>query len=914
MGRRLAVKAVSESPGMQGLREAGKNREHGSYTKLRGSTPARHSSSCVKLETGDNQGAEETAVSLPSPSRWYVPAFLPPPPPVLVSGPFPTLLQHPESPRPVLLPLLLLRLCCPAFFVDSQSPRLNLKRQSYAREDRHGHADSAETQRPGTTSPRCRARLEGTAHSTPALAIGWPPRPPLGWLTGWMAGWLVGPCLLVAGPAARSEVFAVALSSSLSSLSSSRSEQVFGPTQLKTEPHLVSLPRHRLATPQETPGYPHRHPLPPRSRSRTTTNRVPVKGLNSSPSSSPLPPGGPRHPPTMVEVTATPIVAAVTSAITTNLPAGLQRAQSRITALQAQRASEASFTPTAIFNRNIAGPGVIGDVKTRPAFRVGQLDTELLDEELLDLLKQQLWGGLKYFRPSIKENYEPEFMAILRAALFKLTIWDNDATYGAALQNLKYVDARSGLRGGDRAPSKTQKVLYGLVTVGGRYLYTRLNLWLLARSNPEDETPLSTRLSNILEHLQTLHSFATLFSFLLFLKNGHYRTILDRILRLRLVAPNRTVSREVSFEYLNRQLVWHAFTEFLLFILPVVKVGRWRRWYSRAMRKARALTTSVTAGIADDSASILKNKNGELGFLPEKTCAICFKETSADAGGASGGSSTDITNPYEAVPCGHLYCYICITSKISLEEGDGWECLRCNTLIKKCRPWKGGLFSDEAAPETAAAAASLVGGKRVGFEGDNGDEDEERAAVNATEDEDDDIPTAVMDTRRESLAENDDELVKFTETLIEDRHHRRHGGRGSKRSSLVVADASASDDDDSPRGPLGESYDNIGYDESESERTERAGSPVLHNWGVGDINNDGDDDEEAVNTGSHKGSTVTRSHQNNGSGSGSGNGGGFLDVASAGFNNVEGSVYDTAGEEDDEEEGTKTPVWGPGRS
>ena len=34
---------------------------------------------------------------------------------------------------------------------------------------------------------------------------------------------------------------------------------------------------------------------------------------------------------------------------------------------------------------------------TRPAYRVGQVDAELLDEELLDLLKGQVGEGLKYF-------------------------------------------------------------------------------------------------------------------------------------------------------------------------------------------------------------------------------------------------------------------------------------------------------------------------------------------------------------------------------------------------------------------------------------------------------------------------------------------------------------------------------------
>ena len=66
---------------------------------------------------------------------------------------------------------------------------------------------------------------------------------------------------------------------------------------------------------------------------------------------------------------------------------------------------------------------------------------------------------------------------MLRAVLFKLSIWDHNASYGAALQNLRYTDARqSGLV--CASPTKWQKTLYGLLTVGGRYGWTRWEDWL----------------------------------------------------------------------------------------------------------------------------------------------------------------------------------------------------------------------------------------------------------------------------------------------------------------------------------------------------------------------------------------------------------------------------------------------------
>ena len=44
-----------------------------------------------------------------------------------------------------------------------------------------------------------------------------------------------------------------------------------------------------------------------------------------------------------------------------------------------------------------AWQSIKGREGTRPAFRVGQVDAELLDEELLELLKGQVGEGLKYF-------------------------------------------------------------------------------------------------------------------------------------------------------------------------------------------------------------------------------------------------------------------------------------------------------------------------------------------------------------------------------------------------------------------------------------------------------------------------------------------------------------------------------------
>ncbi|UNI23385.1 peroxisome assembly protein (Peroxin-2) [Purpureocillium takamizusanense] len=356
---------------------------------------------------------------------------------------------------------------------------------------------------------------------------------------------------------------------------------------------------------------------------------------------------------------------------------------------------------------------------TRPAFRVAQVDAELLDEELVDLLRGQVGDALRYFAGGhLHDDWSAEIMLALRAVLFKLTVWDHDATYGAALQNLRYTDAR---RVGPVLvpPSRAQKSLYGLITVFGKYAWTRWEDWLLEQDDGHSQPSARVRLlSRWTSRLSTVHSAAALASFLIFLLRGRYRTLLDRILRMRLAAPTSQVSREVSFEYLNRQLVWHAFTEFLLFVLPLIGINRWRRWLSRTWRKTKEI---IHTGPASGDGGGGVSARGEYAFLPERTCAICYQDqndaattetevlaAASSSGGVIGSAQTDVTNPYETIPCGCVYCFVCLATRLEREEGEGWTCLRCGEHVKECRPWSGDVLEPVAERRRTSGAAKVV--------------------------------------------------------------------------------------------------------------------------------------------------------------------------------------------------------------
>lgn len=242
-------------------------------------------------------------------------------------------------------------------------------------------------------------------------------------------------------------------------------------------------------------------------------------------------------------------------------------------------------------------------------------------------------------------------------------------------------------------------------------------LGVLTNKQPSSNVRLFSRLSSL---ASTTHSIAAFASFLVFLFNGRYRTLLDRILHLRLAPPTNQVSREVSFEYLNRQLVWHAFTEFLLFLLPLVGISRWRRLLSRIWRKIKIAIKTSGTDEADASTA-----NGEYAFLPERTCAICYQDQNSTStsenevvagmgasGGIIGSVQTDITSPYETFPCGCVYCFVCIATRLESAEGEGWMCLRCGYLVKECRPWAGNVLTESTIPANRKTVSFSVEGEK----------------------------------------------------------------------------------------------------------------------------------------------------------------------------------------------------------
>lgn len=269
--------------------------------------------------------------------------------------------------------------------------------------------------------------------------------------------------------------------------------------------------------------------------------------------------------------------------------------------------------------------------------RVNQLDASLLDSELVTQFKDQLIAAFKYWHPEIKDKYESELMLVLRTLLFKVTIWDNSTTYGAKLQNLILVNSKT-----NKVISRKTKALYGSIVILLPYLWKKLRNRDLISTNLQDK-------------LNVLMNSVGLLNFVSFLFSGNYLTVIMRVLGIKYFSASGSQKsmRNVNYEFQNRQLVWNALTEFLLFLLPIINVKR--------------LYRTVVKPWLNNSA----DSKSEYSFLSRRLCAICFQQDSTVA-------INGVTNPYTA-GCEHAYCYVCLARRLA--EHPGWNCLRCNKQL-----------------------------------------------------------------------------------------------------------------------------------------------------------------------------------------------------------------------------------------
>eukprot|EP00898_Chlorokybus_atmophyticus_P000262 jgi/Chlat1/1236/Chrsp115S00752 len=261
-----------------------------------------------------------------------------------------------------------------------------------------------------------------------------------------------------------------------------------------------------------------------------------------------------------------------------------------------------------------------------------------------------------HFKPGLVSSFQPELVLVLEYLVFHFSIWRGKPTPGNGLMNLRYRDERAmhklPQRTGIEGPglTRTQCIIFGIATFGLRYFWERLDRlstfgqW----SGPWGALTWRSllRVKASLRVLQTLNSFA----FLRFGRQARlYPRLIERVLQARLVYSRPNMNRAVSFEYMNRQLVWQELSELLLFILPLINIGKIRRFLVDRFSPAHSSAE-----------------------LPAAACSICF--------------TNPARTPFESVDCGHMFCYYCV--RANCEADRFFRCSRCSKpvgSIRRCR-------------------------------------------------------------------------------------------------------------------------------------------------------------------------------------------------------------------------------------
>ena len=282
--------------------------------------------------------------------------------------------------------------------------------------------------------------------------------------------------------------------------------------------------------------------------------------------------------------------------------------------------------------------------------RVGQLDANLLDQELADLLAQPVTAALRRASPSLERRYAAEIRMMLRLILYKFSIYDHRASYGAMLQNLQYRNEWASPTTRDAPLSRIQLALYPLCTIIAPYSLAKAHAYMSAHQYDQAPRESAAFVAYALwRHWQRLWGLAALVNFGLFLWNSRYRTITDRVLGMRLVYANRALHRHVSFEFLNRQLVWNALTEFLLFLLPLLRPQRVLRRIAqlpshpavlgivydvlpRSVTRRMGLQVDERDGQVRMARWIKSPRLGRYWYLPDECCPLCFERLEREAG------------------------------------------------------------------------------------------------------------------------------------------------------------------------------------------------------------------------------------------------------------------------------------------
>lgn len=256
--------------------------------------------------------------------------------------------------------------------------------------------------------------------------------------------------------------------------------------------------------------------------------------------------------------------------------------------------------------------------------RVTMLDAHVLDDHISKIFIGQTLKVFKFLPSWILNNWESEINMILQFLLTYYSVKKAKATFGQQMLGIRFKPDQL---------TDTKLALFQLFTVGTGYIQSKV------------ESPSNNCINNIdgLQLIVDILKAGSFLNFLLFLQQGKYPTLIQRFLSL---SQESTRKRNIEYTYMTRELLWHGFSELLLFTLPLINYQSLKHKISRLMH---------SASLEDED---FREKSPIM--LPVSDCFICGERP---------------VLPHH-LKCSHIFCYYCISSKRMVDEK--FACPECH--------------------------------------------------------------------------------------------------------------------------------------------------------------------------------------------------------------------------------------------
>jgi peroxin-2 len=266
----------------------------------------------------------------------------------------------------------------------------------------------------------------------------------------------------------------------------------------------------------------------------------------------------------------------------------------------------------------------------------------------------------------VTATFGPELDALFRTVIFSYSIWINHPTPGSTFQNLIYTDASAGTNPSSPKPiplTRRQRVFHALLNVLIPWMWARaghvLSSWGWGELGGRNWRK---KVWIVYQRTEAAFKHICLANFLLFLANGRYRTVSDRLVKMRMINADATMTRALNLDYVSHFLAWQSFIQFLNFLRPII---------SRSAPAVRRHLVRLTGWRDERTHEAMQSR-------PEHACQVC---------------GADPPNMPHVSTCQHVFCYYCLRANMLASPG-AFVCPRCNVVARVCEPLRAAVAGE----------------------------------------------------------------------------------------------------------------------------------------------------------------------------------------------------------------------------